>query len=43
MTDDVAYLERLSRHRTILPLYDSKPVIDHSFIAPSSSLGKYSL
>lgn len=38
MTDDVAYLEKLSRHRTVLQLYDVKPVIDYSFVAPSSSL-----
>lgn len=38
MTDDVAYLQNLSRHRTVLPVYDIKPVIDESFIAPSASL-----
>ena len=41
MTDDVAYLEKLSRHRTFTGFYDIHPTVDMiAFVAPSSSLSK---
>lgn len=38
MTNDVAYLERYSRHRKLLPLNELWPSHGSSFIAPSASL-----
>lgn len=35
----VNYLERLSKHRMFLPIYDLKPNILHAWIAPNSTLG----
>ena len=36
---DIAYLEPLSRHRQIMPLYDLVPVIlPDTFIAPNASI-----
>jgi hypothetical protein len=41
LTEDISYLQKLSRHRTYLSVYDVKPTIDNAFVAPSSSLSKY--
>lgn len=38
MSRDVGYLERLSRHRTLMPLDEIWPSHGASFIAPSASL-----
>lgn len=38
MTDDVAYLERYSRHRKLYPLHEIWPSHGRSFIAPNASL-----
>jgi hypothetical protein len=36
--DDIAYLEKLPRHRQIMHLYDIRSTIDYSFIAPNASI-----
>jgi carbonic anhydrase/acetyltransferase-like protein (isoleucine patch superfamily) len=38
MTNDIAYLEQLSRHRTHLPLYDLVPTTDNAWVAPNATL-----
>ena len=38
MTNDVAYMQELSRHRQTLPLYDIVPQIDQAWVAPNASL-----
>lgn len=39
LTKDIAYLEPLSRHRAIMPIYDLIPVIfPNTFIAPNATL-----
>lgn len=38
MTDDIAYTQKLSRHRNTFVMYDSKPVVDFGFVAPNSTL-----
>ncbi|CAG9332424.1 unnamed protein product [Blepharisma stoltei] len=38
MTDDVAYLEKYSRHRKLMPIYELWPSYGNSFIAPNASL-----
>ena len=38
MSRDVGYMERLSRHRTLMPLDDTWPSHGASFIAPSAAL-----
>lgn len=38
-TKDIAYLEVLSRHRNIMPLYDLQPIILYdTYIAPNATL-----
>jgi len=38
MTDDIAYTQKLSRHRNVMQIEDSKPQIDFGFIATNSTL-----
>lgn len=38
MSNDVAYLQELSRHRQVMPLYDVVAKIDNAWIAPNASL-----
>lgn len=39
MSGDIAFLEPLSRHRNIMPLYDLKPEIEGDcYIAPNASV-----
>lgn len=39
LSKDIAYLEPLSRHRSVMPLYDLEPSIFlNSFVAPNSTI-----
>ena len=38
LTNDIAYMEELSRHRTQLPLYDLKPITQNAWVAPNATL-----
>lgn len=38
MSDDVAYTQKLSRHRNVMQIDDVKPQIDFSFVATNSTL-----
>lgn len=39
MSKDIAYLEPVSRHRNIMPLYDLRPnIVTDQFIAPNASI-----
>jgi carbonic anhydrase/acetyltransferase-like protein (isoleucine patch superfamily) len=38
MSNDVAYMQELSRHRQVMPLYDVVATIDNAWIAPNASL-----
>jgi carbonic anhydrase/acetyltransferase-like protein (isoleucine patch superfamily) len=38
MSNDVAYLQELSRHRQVMPLYDVVATIDNAWVAPNASL-----
>lgn len=38
LSDDIAYLQQLSRHRQIMPIHDLRPTIDYSFIAPNATI-----
>jgi len=39
LSKDIAYLEPLSRHRNIMPLYDLSPSIYlNSFVAPNATV-----
>jgi carbonic anhydrase/acetyltransferase-like protein (isoleucine patch superfamily) len=38
MTEDIAYLQELSRHRTEMPLYNQIPQTDKAWIAPNASI-----
>jgi carbonic anhydrase/acetyltransferase-like protein (isoleucine patch superfamily) len=38
MTDDVAYTQKLSRHRNVMQIDDVRPQIDFSFVATNSTL-----
>jgi hypothetical protein len=38
MSNDVAYMQELSRHRQTMPLYDVAPQVDNAWIAPNASL-----
>ena len=39
MSKDIAYLEPLSRHRTIMPLYDLSPIVLlDAYVAPNASV-----
>ena len=37
-TNDIAYLQETSRHRQIMPLYDSVPQVSNAWIAPNATL-----
>jgi hypothetical protein len=39
ISNDIAYMEDLSRHRQKLPLYDLLPKTENAFIAPNATLG----
>ena len=36
--NDIAYLQDLSRHRQILPLYDAVPEASDAWVAPNACL-----
>jgi carbonic anhydrase/acetyltransferase-like protein (isoleucine patch superfamily) len=38
MGDDIAYTQKLSRHRNIMAIYEAKPSIDNAFIATNSTI-----
>ena len=38
MMGDIAYYQETSRHRTVMPLYDSIPVTEDAWVAPNASL-----
>lgn len=39
MTKDIAYLEPLSRHRNIMPLYDLSPaILADAYVAPNATV-----
>lgn len=38
MSNDVAYMQELSRHRQVMPLYDVVSTIDNAWVAPNASL-----
>ena len=38
LTDDLAHLEKYSRHRNIMPIFDSWPSYGNSYIAPNASI-----
>lgn len=38
LVNDVAYMQELSRHRQVMPLYDIAPHVDDAWIAPNASL-----
>lgn len=37
---DISYMQELSRHRQVMPLYNTVPSVDDAWIAPNASLGK---
>lgn len=39
--NDVAYMQELSRHRQLMPLYNIIPHVDNAWIAPNAALGEY--
>jgi carbonic anhydrase/acetyltransferase-like protein (isoleucine patch superfamily) len=38
LSNDVAHMQELSRHRQIMPLYDIAPTVDQAWVAPNASL-----
>ena len=38
LNQDVGYMQELSRHRQVMPLYDIVPKIDNAWIAPNASI-----
>ena len=38
MTNDISYLGRPSRHRQLMPIYDSIPVVQDAWVAPNATL-----
>lgn len=38
MNNDIAYMQELSRHRQVMPLYDVAPNVDNAWVAPNASL-----
>jgi carbonic anhydrase/acetyltransferase-like protein (isoleucine patch superfamily) len=36
--DDIAYTQKLSRHRNLMAILDTKPMIDNAFVANNSTL-----
>ena len=40
MTNDVAYLQELSRHKQFTALGEDAPHVDNAWIAPNASLSK---
>ena len=38
LTNDVSYLTQSSRHRQLMPIYDSIPVVQDAWVAPNATL-----